>query len=68
MPVQRRKWSPTANDPQEENDPQIRPQMIPNEDRKRSRQKMRNGMEFGFLDFFYFLMYSYILFFYQLNY
>ena len=28
--VQRRKWSPTANDPQTGNDPQIGPQMIPN--------------------------------------
>ena len=28
--VQRRKWSPTANDPQKANDPQTEPQMIPN--------------------------------------
>ena len=28
--VQRRKWSPTANDPQTGKDPQIGPQMIPN--------------------------------------
>ena len=28
--VQRHKWSPTANDPQTENDPQIGPQMMPN--------------------------------------
>ena len=28
--VQRHKWSPTANDPQTENDPQIGPEMIPN--------------------------------------
>ena len=28
--VQRRKWSPIANDPQTGNDPQIGPQMIPN--------------------------------------
>ena len=28
--VQRRKWSPTGNDPQTGNDPRIGPQMIPN--------------------------------------
>ena len=56
-----------AKDPQTGNDPQIGPQMTPDEDRKWSRQKTRNGMEFGFLDFFffffYFLLYFYILFF-----
>ena len=54
---QRRKWSPTANDPQTGNYPQIGPQMIPN--RKWSpmwtandpRRKITNGMDFGLLDF-----------------
>ena len=32
--VQRRKWSPTANNPQTGNEPQIGPQMIPDVDRK----------------------------------
>ena len=45
--VQRRKWSPTANDPQTGNDPQIGPQMIPDVDRKWSQRKTRNGMEFA---------------------
>ena len=58
--VQRRKWSPTANDPQTGNEPQIGPQMIPDEDRKWSLQKTRKGMEFGFLDFLLFLFYFYI--------
>ena len=44
---------PTAYDPQTGNDPQIEPQMIPN--RKWSRRNMRDGMEFGFLEFFNFL-------------
>ena len=52
--VQRRKWSPdrkwspnwTANDPE--------PQMIPDVNRKWSRRKTANGMDFGFLDFFFF--------------
>ena len=44
--VQRRKWSPTENDPQTGNDPQIGPQMIPDVYRKWSRRKTRNGMEF----------------------
>ena len=35
-----------ANDPQTANDPQIGPQMIPDVDRKCSRRKTRNGMEF----------------------
>ena len=38
--VQYRKWSPTANDPQNG------PQMIPNVDRKWSRENLRNGMDF----------------------
>ena len=38
--VKRRKWSPTANDPQTGNDPQIGPQMIPGLDRKWSSRKM----------------------------
>ena len=55
------KWSPnwTANDPE--------PQMISDKDRKLSRQKMRNGMEFGFLDFFYlYFIFLYFIFFCQL--
>ena len=40
---QRRKWSPTANDPQTGNDPE--PQMIPDVDLKWSRWKTSNGME-----------------------
>ena len=55
IPVQRRKWPPTANDPQ------IGPQMIPPEN--------VNGMEFGFPDFlfyFYFLIFVFI-YFHQLN-
>ena len=59
-----RNWSPnwTANDPE--------PQMIPDEDRKWSRQKMRNGMEWSLVSWilFYFLFYLYIYFFSQLNY
>ena len=47
--VQRRKWSPTANDPQTGNDPE--PQMIPDVNRKWSRRKTANGIDFGFLDF-----------------
>ena len=50
-----RKWSPEqkyspswpANDPE--------PQMIPDVDRKWSRRKGKNGLEFGYLDFFKFL-------------
>ena len=39
------KWSPnwTANDPE--------PQVIPDVNRKWSRRKTTNGMDFGFLDF-----------------
>ena len=44
--MQRRKWSPTTNDPQTGNDPQIGPQMIPDADRKWSRRKTRNAIEF----------------------
>ena len=49
-----RKWSPnwTANDPE--------PKVIPHVDRKWSRRKTRNGIEFGFLDFFNVLFYFYI--------
>ena len=56
-----RKWSPnwTANDPE--------PKMIPDVDRKWSRRKTRNGMEFGFLDFFIILFYFYIYLFSSLN-
>ena len=62
--VQRRKWSPdrkwspnwTANDPE--------PQMIPDVDRKWSRRKTRNGMEFGFPDFFLIFVFIYV---HQLN-
>ena len=69
--VQRRKWSPTANDPQTGNDPQIEPQMIPN--RKWSpmwtandpHRKITNGMDFGFLDFNFFSFF--IIFFHQLK-
>ena len=53
-PVQRRKWSPTANDTQTGNDPQIGPQMIPDVDRTWFRRQTRNGMDFGFLDFLFF--------------
>ena len=42
--VQRRKWSPTANEFQTGNDPE--PQMTSHVDRKWSRWKERNGMEF----------------------
>ena len=56
-----------ANDPQTGNDPQIGPQMIPDEDRKWSRRKIRNGMEFGFLDFVIFLFYFIFIYFHQLN-
>ena len=72
--VQRRKWSPTANDPQTGNDPQIGSQMIPSRkmipdvDHKWSRRKTRNGKEFDFLDFFsIFLFYLYIYLFSSLN-
>ena len=41
-----------ANDPQTGNDPQIGPQMIPDVNRKWSRRKITDGMDFGFLDFF----------------
>ena len=44
--VQYRKWSPTANDPETANDPQNGPQMIPNVDRKWSRENLGNGMDF----------------------
>ena len=44
--VQYRRWSPTANDPETANDPQNGPQMIPNVDRKWSRENLRNGMDF----------------------
>ena len=50
--VQQRKWSPTANVRQTGNDPE--PKVIPDVDRKWSRRKTRNGIEFGFLDFFMF--------------
>ena len=51
-------------------DPQIgpqmidpEPQMIPDEDRKWSRQKKRNAMKFGFLDFvLLFILVIYIFF------
>ena len=53
--VQRRKWFPTANDPQiklDRNDPE--PQMFPGVDRTSSRRKLVPiGMEFGFPDFFF---------------
>ena len=67
--IERRKWSPTANDPQIEpqmipdlqwsrtsNDPRCGPQMIPPE--------KENGMEFGFPDFKIFFLFIY---FRQLN-
>ena len=65
-PVQRRKWSPTANDPQTGNDPQIGPQMIPN--RKWSPMWTANdpagkrGMAWSLVSwiFFYFLCYFHI--------
>ena len=38
--VQRRKWSPTANDPQTGNDPQIEPQVIPNRNDPRCGPQM----------------------------
>ena len=68
--VQRRKWSPTANDPQTGNDPQIGPQMIPN--RKWSPmwtandppRKITNGLDLGFLDFFKFCSSFFIYFFF----
>ena len=46
----------TANDPE--------PKMILDEDRKWSRQKMRNGMEFGFSEFFFtfYFIYEYVFF------
>ena len=47
------------------NDPE--PKMIPDVDQKWSRRKTRNGMEFGFLDFFYVLFYFYIYLFSSLN-
>ena len=50
--VQRRKWSLTANDLKTGNDPQIGPQMIPDVHRKWYRRKTKNGMEFGFPEFF----------------
>ena len=51
------KWSPswTANDPE--------PQMIPDEDRKWSRQKIWNGIDFGFLDFFLYVLFYFFNFF-----
>ena len=60
---QRRKWSPTANDVAPDrklslnwtaNDPE--PQMIPDVERKWSRRKTENGMDFGFLDLFIVLL------------
>ena len=48
--VQRRKWSPTANDPQTGNDPRIGPQMIPAENEE------WHGVWFpGFFFIFYFI-------------
>ena len=41
--VQHCNWSPTVNDPQTENDPQNRPQMIL--DRKWSREENQNGLD-----------------------
>ena len=42
--------------------------MIPDVDRKWSRQKMQNGMEFGFLDIFNFFNFTFIfIYFLQLN-
>ena len=43
--VQYRKWSPTANDPETANDP--RPQVIPKVDRKWSRKKSRNDLDWS---------------------
>ena len=67
--VQRRKWSPTTNDPQTGNDPRIGPQMIPDLDRKWSRRKTGNSMDFGFLEFFIFTFYfvSLFIYFHQLK-
>ena len=61
-PVQRRKWSPTANDPQTGNDPQIGPLMIPNRkwspmwttnDPRRKRLMAWNVFKFFFLYLFF---------------
>ena len=48
------------NDPQTGNDPQLGPQMIPDVDRKWSRRKGTNGMEFGLPDFFILFLYLFI--------
>ena len=58
--VQRCKWSPTANDPQPGNDPQIGPQLIPN--RKWSPPENNEWHGFCFLGFF-----SLSIFFHQLK-
>ena len=47
---QDRKWSPNWN----ANDPE--PQMIPDVDRKWSRRKVRNGMEFRFSVFYFYIL------------
>lgn len=54
-----------ANDPQTANDPQIGPQMIPDVNRKWSRRKTTDGMDFGFLDFSIFSIF--LFFFHQLK-
>ena len=58
-----RKWSPnwTANGPE--------PKMIPDVNRKWSRRKTTDGMDFGFLDFFkkIFFFLSFFFFFHQLK-
>ena len=52
LDVQRRKWSPIANDPQTGNDPQIGPQMIPDVDRKWSPPENNEWHGLWFLGFF----------------
>ena len=59
----RRKWSPTANDSQTENDPQIGPQMIPNLKWTANDPAVKRRMAWSLVSRLFFNFYIYLFIF-----